>query len=212
MTLHLLLALLFTVAPARAHRLDEYLQATLMSVEKDRVEAQVRLTPGVSVLPLILSEIDTDRDGVISDAERRAYERTILAGLLLTVDGNPQQLQLRAASWPPLEEMKEGRGEIRLDLSAAIASRTGTRHLVFENHNQPAISAYLVNCLAPSQPDITITAQKRNYEQSSYRLDYLQSGTLYGGVSGTEAAAGIAMLLLLTRLAWHWRSARPLKS
>ena len=64
----LLLLVLFTLAPARAHRLDEYLQATLLSVEKDRVEAQVRLTPGVAVLPLILAQIDSNRDGILSAA------------------------------------------------------------------------------------------------------------------------------------------------
>ena len=49
--------LLFVGAPASAHRLDEYLQATTISVEKDRVQAQIRLTPGVTVLPLVLAKI-----------------------------------------------------------------------------------------------------------------------------------------------------------
>src|SRR5438105_5016804 len=30
--------------PATAHRLDEYLQATLISVEQERIHAQIRLT------------------------------------------------------------------------------------------------------------------------------------------------------------------------
>ena len=41
--------LLLAGTPASAHRLDEYLQATTISVEKDRVQAQIRLTPGVAV-------------------------------------------------------------------------------------------------------------------------------------------------------------------
>jgi hypothetical protein len=45
--------------PATAHRLDEYLQATLISVEQNRVHAQIRLTPGVAVFPIVLSLIDT---------------------------------------------------------------------------------------------------------------------------------------------------------
>ena len=35
--------------PAFAHRLDEYLQATTIAVEKDRLVLQLRLTPGVAV-------------------------------------------------------------------------------------------------------------------------------------------------------------------
>jgi hypothetical protein len=36
-------------APGFAHRLDEYLQATLISVEKSRVDASMRLVPGIAV-------------------------------------------------------------------------------------------------------------------------------------------------------------------
>jgi hypothetical protein len=34
---------------ASAHRIDEYLQATLFSVETDRIQASMRLIPGVLV-------------------------------------------------------------------------------------------------------------------------------------------------------------------
>jgi hypothetical protein len=46
-----------TRSTTSAHRLDEYLQTTTFSVEKDRVQAQIRLTPGVTVLPLVLAKI-----------------------------------------------------------------------------------------------------------------------------------------------------------
>ena len=36
---------LLTATPAGAHRLDEYLQATTIAVEKGRVHAEIRLTP-----------------------------------------------------------------------------------------------------------------------------------------------------------------------
>ena len=47
--------LLLPGAPVSAHRLDEYLQATLISVEKDRVQAPMRLVPGVAVSSFVLS-------------------------------------------------------------------------------------------------------------------------------------------------------------
>ncbi len=49
MRLPLAAALLIVAAgvPVSAHRLDEYLQGTIISVEKNRLQAQMTLTPGV---------------------------------------------------------------------------------------------------------------------------------------------------------------------
>ncbi len=69
--------LLLVGAPASAHRLDEYLQATTISVEKDRVQAEIRLTPGLAVFRRVLAYIDTDANGVISGAEQRAYAERV---------------------------------------------------------------------------------------------------------------------------------------
>src|SRR5438445_315766 len=50
----------------------------------------------------------------------------------------------------------------------------GRRKLVFENRHQSRIAAYLVNCLAPRDAEISVTGQNRNYEQSFYELEYSQ--------------------------------------
>jgi hypothetical protein len=168
--------LLVVGRPAFAHRLDEYLQATTIAVEKGRVRAQVRLTPGVAVFPAVLARIDADRDGSISDAERRGYGQRVLRDLSLTVDGEPVPLRLVSSTAAKIEEMREGRGSIELDLDAEVPRRGPHRRLAFENHHESRISAYLVNCLVPDDPDIQVTGQDRNYEQSSYRLDYLEAG------------------------------------
>ena len=99
--------------PAFAHRLDEYLQATMISLEKDRVAAQIRLTPGVAVFPIVIATIDTDHDGVISKAEQRAYAERVLADLSLSIDGDRLRLQLISAVFPKVEEMREGLGDIQ---------------------------------------------------------------------------------------------------
>ena len=54
---------LLLAIPAFPHRLDEYLQATILSIEKDRVQALVRLISGVAVSSVVLASIDTDADG-----------------------------------------------------------------------------------------------------------------------------------------------------
>lgn len=199
--------LLLAGTPASAHRLDEYLQATTISVERDRVQAQVRLTPGVAVFPVVLSSIDTDADGIISEAEQQAYADRVLGDMSLTIDGDRLQLRLVSLKFPKIEEMKEGSGEIQLEFDAGVSSGGPNRSLIFENHHQSRIAAYLVNCLVPRDPDIRITAQNRNYQQSFYRLDYMQAGVRSGSSAWWSSYRGWlgAAALLFAGFAFVWR-------
>jgi hypothetical protein len=54
------------IGGAAAHRLDEYLQATLIGVTRDGIDVEIQLTPGVAMLPVLMAVIDQDRDGRIS--------------------------------------------------------------------------------------------------------------------------------------------------
>jgi hypothetical protein len=58
---------------AFAHRIDEYLQATILSLEPDRVEASMRLIPGMLVSQSVIAAIDANGDGAFSESEERAY-------------------------------------------------------------------------------------------------------------------------------------------
>ena len=196
--------------PTFAHRLDEYLQATTLSLGKDRVQAQISLTPGVDVFPIVLAQIDTDADGVISQAEQRAYAERVLRDLSLTIDGDRLRLRLVSSRFATIEEMKEGRGDIRLKFNADLPRSDSNRRLIFESHHLSPIAAYLVNCLVPRDPDIQITAQHRNYEQSLYELDYVQAGVGSSELSfvwwsRAQGWLGTAALLLFAPLALLWR-------
>jgi hypothetical protein len=192
--------ILFVRAPLGAHRLDEYLQATLISVEKNSIQAQIRLVPGIAVFPVVLAGIDTDRNGVISEAEQRAYAHRVLQDLSLSMSGDRLSPQLVAMKFPAVEDMKEGLGEIQLEIKAELPAGSGNRKLIFENRHQRRIGVYLVNCLVPRDPAIKITAQNRNYTQSLYELDYVQASAHSDPVS-IAGWSGIA-LLLFTRLAY----------
>jgi hypothetical protein len=160
-------------ARAFAHRLDEYLQAALISVEKDRVQVSMRLVPGVAVSSSVLAVIDTNGDGVISRAEQRAYAERVLGDLSLTAEGTRLSPRLVSVHFPAVEEMKAGLGEIRIELSANLPPGGPNRRLVLQNTHQGRIAAYLMNCLVPRDPDIRIAAQSRNEQQSVYRVDYV---------------------------------------
>jgi hypothetical protein len=206
-------AILLFAASSHAHRLDEYLQATTLSLDEDRVQANIRLIPGVAVFPVVLATIDTDSDGILSEAEQRAYAERVHRDLSLTTNG--ERLRFRLISWtfPNLDTLKEGLGEIQLEFDAHVPRRASSRRLVFENHHQSAIGTYLVNCLVPRDEAIRITAQSRNRDQSLYQLDYLQAGTHSASVladwwTGPWSWADTAALLLLAGVAvLSWRYA-----
>lgn len=171
-----LVAALFLLLPAlsSAHRLDEYLEATLLTVESGRIGASVRLVPGVAVASAVIASIDTNSDGTISAAEQQDYAWRVTRDLHLSIDGQPLTLRLVSLSFPTVSEMEQGVGEIQLDF-VADSPRGGTdRRLSFENRHRSDIAVYLVNCLAPRDTNIHITAQSRNENQSLYQLDFVQ--------------------------------------
>jgi hypothetical protein len=148
-------------ASAFAHRLDEYLQATIISVEKDHLQASMRLIPGVAVSSAVIASIDSNGDGVFSEAEQPAYAERVLRDLSLTVDGKSASPMLVSQKFPAIEEIREGLGEIQIEFTVELALGGPERKIVLENHHQNRISAYLVNCLVPHDPNIRILAQKR---------------------------------------------------
>src|SRR5437773_2057241 len=99
---------LATSAPAGAHRLDEYLQATRLSIDIERVDLEIDLTAGVAVAPDVFAWIDTNRDGRISNPEGEAYARQMLRSVVLSVDGRPVPITLVEIRFPQFREMSLG--------------------------------------------------------------------------------------------------------
>jgi hypothetical protein len=180
-----------------AHRLDEYLQATLISVEKGRVEVSMRLIPGVAVSSAVIASIDTDGDGNLSSAEQSSYAQRVLSELSLSIDGQRLKPKFVSMSFPQLQEMRDGVGEIHIEYKAELPPGGPNRKLVLESNNRTQRAVYLVNALASSDPAIRIVAQKRNAVQSAYELDYTQAGgTADSGPGGWWKNAADAMSVL----------------
>jgi hypothetical protein len=72
--LSILVALLSLGVPVFAHRLDEYLQAMIVSIEQGQIQASMRLIPGVAVSSAVIAAIDSNGDGVFS---RWSSKRTL---------------------------------------------------------------------------------------------------------------------------------------
>jgi hypothetical protein len=179
------------IGVADAHRLDEYLQATLIGVTREGIDVEIRLTPGVAMLPVLMAVIDQDRDGRISSSEETAYVERVLREVELRVDGVPAPLSLIESGFPTLESMREGLGAIVIKLRSA---RSG-RQLRFENRHLPQVSVYLVNCLAAPSDSLVVTRQQRDQAQKSIEIEYSFGA---GAIAlGPFWPAAIAMPLVL---------------
>jgi hypothetical protein len=170
----LLCGLLLALATdASAHRLDEYLQTTRISVATNRIDLSIDLTPGVAVADKVLAAIDTDRDGQLSGKETAAYAERALNDLNLRLDERILTLTVVESSFPTIPKMQAGVGVIRLKASAPVERLSAGNHdLSLTNAHLPAISVCLVNALVPKDLTIKITKQTRDEFQKNYRLEF----------------------------------------
>ena len=204
-----LLLCLVCLGRAQAHRLDEYLQATRIGVEPDRVDVEIDLTPGVSVASPVLWLIDSNGDGQITEKEIRAYAGRVLAAVGLELDGRSRPLRLTDVTVPSRDEIVAGEGMIRLKAATSIPPlKRGPHQIRFQNAHEPGLSVYLVNALFPSNPGIRITKQTRDDLQRNYQMDFEVTGGFPGG--GSPLLPGyLAGALLLGAVLWQMRPSGP---
>jgi hypothetical protein len=197
-----LCAWLAIVPPAGAHRLDEYLQATRLSIDIGQVDLEIDLTAGAALAASVFAWIDTNRDGEISGAEGEAYARQMLRSVVLKVDGWPVPVGLAGTSFPQFRDMRLGVGTIRLWATAKVPSAGAGRHqLSFLNTHRPESSVYLVNALVPENPRIQLGDPRRDRAQLSLTLDY----TIIADAPSPSART-FALLAGLVMIGWLlWR-------
>jgi hypothetical protein len=171
--LPLLFTLLAVPSAPSAHRLDEYLQATLVAVEPDGVRLQLNLEPGVTVAEQVLKYIDRDSNHEISASEATGYTETLQHDLTLRIDGQAVLLSLTGSTFPSPTELRSGSGIMQLEFSAKFrALAAGAHRLVFENRHFGAVSVYLFNAVRPVSNAIEITQQQRNRNQSTGEIEF----------------------------------------
>lgn len=160
-------------AAASAHVLDQYLQIAQIALRPDGAQIELRLTPGVGVAQNIIALMDTNGDGLLTDAEKRAYAERVRQDLILKINSQPRPLRLTATDFPSLQAMREGVGAIRLTfLSETDLTQNGSQQLEFQNHHLPQTSVYLANALVPSSDTITVQQQRRDATQCELRIDF----------------------------------------
>lgn len=172
--LPLLLALLALPSAVFAHRLDEYLQATLVDIEPGEIRLDINLTPGVAVAEQVLALIDRDRDGVITTNEASAYADLVKRDLAVRLDGRNVACKLAALNFPELADLRTGWGIIQIEYSVTTGVlAAGPHKLTFENRHLPSVSVYLFNAARPDSASVEIAEQKRNENQSRGEIAFV---------------------------------------
>jgi hypothetical protein len=198
---------LLRAAPLEAHRLDEYLQATRLSIGSGRVDVELDLTPGAAIAERVARDIDVDGDGRFSAAEADVYARSVLATLTLAADGRALAMTLEGQTLPERAAMFEGVGTIRLRAAATLPSRSSGRHtLEYRNDFQPAASVYLANTLVPDDPRITIDAQDRDPLQQRLTVTYDVASSQTRRAGAVVASLAVFVIIIGRR---RRLSARP---
>lgn len=179
MTMRAICWLVFLVAgiaalptPAAAHRLDEYLQATRLNIDADRIGVEIALTPGANIAAQIVEQIDTDGDGRFSSAERRRYAESVIASMTLLLDGRVTPVALATEDFPTADAVAAGTGTIRLRATAHTAAASGLHHLQYRAAPLTASSVYLVNALMPTDARVQLEAPQRDAMQRALTLDF----------------------------------------
>jgi hypothetical protein len=175
--LGLLLGLLMWPSTSLAHRLDEYLQATLVTIEPGELKLQINLTPGVDVADQVLALIDRNHDGTISTNEATAYSDLVKRDLQVRVDQRKVGLKLIASNFPSPIELRAGWGIIQMEFRAGVGQLApGAHRLTLKNRHLPASSVYLFNAAQPTSGLVHITRQKRNETQSTGEIEFTIAG------------------------------------
>jgi hypothetical protein len=214
--LAVLVGALGVAAPAAAHRLDEYLQATRVTIDGDRVGLEIDLTAGANVASRIWALIDTDHDGRITDAEAEAYAQQVLRAIRVDVDGRPTPVTLTAREFPGSREMSLGVGTIHLRGTASVSAAAGRHQLTYLNTHLPETSVYLVNALVPSTDHIQIGEPHRDTAQRGLTLEYRVISDAHGisaqistQISPWISASAGWSLVALAMVAVLWIARRP---
>ena len=194
------LVLVTTVAlqsMAFAHRLDEYLQATLVVVEPDCIRLQINLTPGVAVVEQVLALIDRNHDGIVSTNEAAAYCESLQRDLVILLDQRTLELKPTASFFPEFSDLRTGLGIIQIEFSATLGPiGPGLHRFMLENRHLPGVSVYLVNAAQPASNSIQINKQIRNAHQSVGEIQFC-----YQPPPGTSKAISLVALLLIVAVA-----------
>ena len=196
---------------AQAHALDEYVQAMRVgvSVKSHTLSLSLSLTPGMHVAGDVLRRIDLNSDGVLSPTEAEHYARAVIADLSVSVDGATVNVSLVRMELPPVAEIRDGQGVIRVELTAPAPATNGGHLIVVRNSHLPGLSVYLANALLPDEPGLRIISQQRDSRQQTFWLEYEAVASPAARWAWTFLASASLLMLAWSRRRPRQEAAKP---
>ena len=132
-------------------------------------------------------------------AKQKRTARAVIADLDLSVNGQDAPLTLTSVEAPPIGEMLDGVGTIRLTMCADIALPATSRSTIrFSNRHAAGESVYLVNALKPVDRTIVLERQSRDVQQRTIDLEYAVASGRAGALGWS--VLGLSLMLGLVRL------------
>ena len=120
-----------------------------------------------------MGALDRDGDGALSADEQRRYAGQVMGALKVEIDERPLQPRLVSWRFPEPSAFRRGEGTIRLEIQATLPRvPAGSHRLLFRTAHLTGHSAYLANALVPESARVTVTAQRRNRDQSELTIEY----------------------------------------
>lgn len=154
-----------------AHRLDEVLLTSQVSIEPTRIVIDVYVTPGVLVARQFLENLDPLGDGV-NDTDLDAFAAALLRRFTLWSDGVQLKPMVVAADAAPTADLLEGTGAVHVSVEAGSDGAAGQHFVEIANLYEPGVSIYLANAMLPPSDRVAIHAQTRDERQQRLRVDY----------------------------------------
>ncbi|MBN1286298.1 MAG: PD40 domain-containing protein [Anaerolineae bacterium] len=130
-------------APASAHPADMHFQWQTINLTPDAINLVWSIAPGPLLVPSIWDAADQNFDGVVSQAEARAWAAPLLAEFTVALDATRRLAwDIDAVEWPSSRaDFQTGNETIRIHLSAGWpAGTTGAHQLALDNRYESKIS------------------------------------------------------------------------
>lgn len=169
-----LIGLTIVATPAGAHPLDEYIQATYVTVSPGTATVELKLSPGVLVVPSVLTRLDPDGDQQIADTDARAYADDLLRQVTLRVDGTALPLTINDLQVPTYQLTQAGYGTLVVRALAALpAAADGSSHeLTVRNANTADNPRFQINAFVSDHTAVTLGPQQRDSEQRQLEVTF----------------------------------------
>lgn len=173
----LLSGLLLRPTPVAAHSLDQFLQASYLTLGAKQVDLELDLTPGLMVAPQVLQSLDSDGNQQISESEGRAYAETLLQNISLEIDGQVYTLRLTSLELPTFLNLQAGYGTLKVFAQTdALPTTTNTHRLFYKNSNQLTGSVWQVNAFVEDGAAFSLGPQNRDDLQQTLTVAYAPAG------------------------------------